>query len=213
MKIKTKLIIILIIVILLCVIGYFARKVIIFNNYRLAQEKFSKIDNFYIRTVEENGMTDTFRGANKALIMNYNKYGSDTMIYTDEKESTTYSTFDLGPMGVQKTAMVSPRYQDDDMLPILTDDSFVLKDFSEAFKAAFKYKISNVNVDAFKCYEFKIDDHFSIYVNRKDYFKIREDNYSLVNTVTEYSIGSVTDEEIMKPSLEGFQIVNRDEKN
>ena len=74
MKIKTKLIIILIIVILLCVIGYFARKVIIFNNYRLAQEKFSKIDNFYIRTVEENGMTDTFRGANKALIMNYNKY-------------------------------------------------------------------------------------------------------------------------------------------
>ena len=54
MKFKTKLIIILIIVILLCVIGYFARKVIIFNNYRLAQEKFSKIDNFYIRTVEEN---------------------------------------------------------------------------------------------------------------------------------------------------------------
>ena len=45
MKFKTKLIIILIIVILLCVIGYFARKVIIFNNYRLAQEKFSKIDN------------------------------------------------------------------------------------------------------------------------------------------------------------------------
>ncbi len=210
MKFKTKLIIILILVIILFVTLYFARKVYIFDKYRLAQEEFSKVNNFYVRDSEENGLTDTFRCDNKALIINYSRYHNDTILYRDEKETTTYSTFDLGKMGIQKTAMVNPRTEGDDVLPCLIDDSFVLKDFNDAFKAAFKYKITNAKVDGFNCYEFNIDDHFKIYINKKDFFKVREENYSLTNTIVEYSIGNVNDEQVLKPSLEGYDVMKND---
>ena len=210
----TKLVCILALVVVLLIGIIFLRKYMIFEKYRLAQEEFSKSVNFYVKDKEENGTTEIYRAGSKALIINNSEI--KRMSYYDDNQKISYTEYELdGADNVKKTAIVEPRDKSlgDSILPVLTDDSFKLESSRDSLEAAFKYKISNAKVDNYDCYEFTIDKEFSIYVNKEDYFKIREENYSLENTVIDYKASGVSDEDVFRPMLEGYEVVYKTEEN
>lgn len=161
-----------------------------------------KITNFYYKANSENGINIVYRKGDICV----NK------LITDEDTKEIYVNGNELWILVEKNDGSSKRavkqvVNEDPFMPsVLMDGSFYVENFWQAVIASFSARISSENVDGKDCYKIYFSDDWQIFVNKEDYIKIKEINGSTSKELIEYSINTVTDEDVQKTNLDGYEL-------
>jgi len=197
---QVKKVVAVIIVILLLIVAIFAvltiRKVSIFNSLLANAKETEKITNYYMKqeSTQGSGITTEVWSKDETHYFIETKTGDNTTIRIYQNGEEKIKTTDaLGQKHVTKGSA--------GRIELYTFSNFV--NTNSVWKDATKASISSIKLDDKECYEIKLADNKTIIVEKET---------GLVQKIPlsecSYELNTVTDANIQKPDLTGYEEVN-----
>lgn len=193
-----KIVFIVIFIILMVFLINLLRKSMIINEYSRKLNEYQALKNFYAKFESENYIQEFWRKDDVGITKYTNDDEIRTMYATDNEVWTILDR--------ERYVQKMESHNKGAFLPTIEGATIYVDNFWEAIKLAFESKITSEIVSDKDCYKIYFDKDFQIFVNKKDYMKIKEINSGKTRCLLEYSIGTVKDEDVKFPNIEGYKI-------
>lgn len=208
---KKKVLIIILVVVLVVLLFYilnFVRNVKVIREYSSKLEEYQKLTNFYSKTIYTNidrnndcSTNEVWKKDNIIISKETLSDGSIRANYFNKDEKLM-----LMDMGEAKKGFKNVEYTEDfGNMAVLEDAKYYIEDnLWKDIEAAFTTKISNETIDGKGYYKFYMSDDFYFIVDKENMLKIKEINGNKSIELVDYSIETVTDEDVKMPSIEDY---------
>lgn len=200
-----KIILIFILIILVLFIINLFRKAFIIDKFSRKFDEYQDATNFYAKIKFDDSAEELWRKDNIG-ITKYIKDNDERMMYVNGDEIWTLTNTENSDGNKTKIAVKMKNETSYPFLPILEDGTLYSENFWQALFVSLTARVSTEMVDEKECYKVYFQEDFQIFINKEDYFKIKEINTGTTKEVVEYKLNCVTDSDIEFPNLDGYEI-------
>lgn len=209
MKKGIKIVLIILFLAIILFVGNIIRKACIIKNYINESEEYSKVTNFYKKMETADGIIDEYWRKDNIILYKQTSNSGTKIIYKDITSNTAWifnNTIKENGEVTKSAKEVSEEDVSNILIASLQNSEISAKNFWDYVTIAFTTKVKSTEYNGVKCYEIYIEDTWKIYVNKDNFLMIGEVNGDMVFENIEYSLNTVTEEDVRLPVFSEYVI-------